>query len=136
MIISAKKYTTMSININEACDRTSPAYTAYAPDQSIVMKIAPLLVNKTITMVIGTWCSDSKKHVPSFYKILDQAKFPDQSIKLIQVDAEKKAIDDRIDNLEIKSVPTFIIFEGKVEIGRIVEQPTITLEQDLLNLFS
>lgn len=124
----------MSITPNDSCDRSSQAYTDYIPAQSIVEALTPLLNNINIVMVLGTWCSDSQQHVPPFYKILDEAGLSAEATSRVEVDQEKKAVNGQIDYLDIISIPTFIIFEQGKEIGRIVEQPVITLEQDLLQL--
>lgn len=119
---------------NNSCDRSSHVYEAYEPDLTVISKVAALLENKTILMVIGTWCSDSQTHVPAFYKILDEAGFAPEGLKVIEVNKAKEAIAGTIDGMGIISVPTIIIFEHDQEIGRIVEQPLATLESDLLNI--
>ncbi len=48
----------------------------------------------------------------------------------------KKAAPGLIDELEIEMVPTFIIMNGNKEIGRIVESPVNTLEEDLVEILT
>lgn len=89
-----------------------------------------------ITIVLGTWCPDSRREVPRFYKILDNLVFPPVNVKLIFVDKDKKDPSGTIKNMEITHVPTFIIRDKKgVEIGRIVEEPKKSLEKDLCQIF-
>ncbi len=90
----------------------------------------------TIKIVMGTWCSDSRREVPRFYKLLDELKLVDEEITLINVDRMKKVPEINMDDLNILLVPTFIIYRGGKEIGRIVETPIETLEKDLLNILS
>jgi hypothetical protein len=84
-----------------------------------------------IVMVLGTWCSDSRREVPRFYKILDYVGFKKKNLKVICVDREKKAGDLDLSSYNIQYVPTMIIYRGKGEMGRIVENPRESLEKDL-----
>lgn len=84
-----------------------------------------------VTIVMGTWCPDSRMQVPQFYKILDELQFPDERIKLICVDRKMKTPNNETDELDIKRVPTFIFYDAnKNELGRIIEFPEETLEID------
>jgi DNA integrity scanning protein DisA with diadenylate cyclase activity len=56
------------------------------------------------------------------------------SVKLIGLDHKKLAGVADIENLQIEKVPTLIVFEGKKEIGRIVETPEVSIEADLLKI--
>ncbi len=89
-----------------------------------------------LTIVLGTWCGDSKEQVPRFFKINSLLKTPFSSIKIICVDREKKAGDLDISDLKIEKVPTFIFFKNGVEIGRIIETPMKSLESDIVSILS
>jgi len=106
----------------------------YVSDNAVIQALKPLLKNKQITIVWGEWCSDSLQHVPRFYKLLKDVGYPEQEITLVEVNRDKKAATVAIDHLNIERVPTFIIFEADIELGRIVEHPEETLEKDLLEL--
>jgi len=88
----------------------------------------------TITTVLGTWCSDSRREVPRFVRILKEINFPEDQHKLICVDRTKDAFFVDVKEMDIKLVPTFIIYLDGVETGRIVETPVISLEQDLIDI--
>ncbi|MFA4923800.1 MAG: thioredoxin family protein [Ignavibacteriaceae bacterium] len=85
----------------------------------------------SITIVMGTWCSDSRREVPRFYKILDSLNFPSAKVKLIMVDRKKEAAKMDISSLKIELVPTIIFYNDGLEAGRIIESPKETLEKDL-----
>ncbi|MCK9209655.1 MAG: thioredoxin family protein [Ignavibacteriaceae bacterium] len=85
----------------------------------------------SITIVMGTWCSDSRREVPRFYKILDSLNFPPGKVKLIMVDRKKEAGEMDISSLKIELVPTIIFYNDGLEVGRIIETPKETLEKDL-----
>ncbi len=86
-------------------------------------------------VVLGTWCPDSRRNVPHFLKVADEAGMPPDSIKLYCVDRSKKSSDGLTDTYGIQRVPTFIFMKGGKEIGRIVESPELSIEQDMLKIF-
>lgn len=111
-------------------------YSAYAPDMAILNQCQPYLADVTITLVMGTWCGDSKEHVPHFYKILDLLKFDFDKLNLICVDRSKTAPGIDLSQLNIQLVPTFIFYRKEKEIGRIIETPVASLEKDMLRILS
>ena len=94
------------------------------------------LKNVTFQVILGTWCPDSHREVPRFYKIMDHLNFPEEKITLIGVNRNKEAPVRYYQNLQIEKVPTFIIYKNQKEIGRIVESPLKSLEKDFLNIMT
>lgn len=117
-----------------------PGYTSYQPRKSDLKNLAPLLRDVHILIFLGTWCGDSRREVPRFLRILDEAGFPPNRIKLVGVDRRKERYKMSPGGeewgLNIRRVPTFIFLKGGKEIGRIVEQPVLSLEQDICDLLS
>ncbi len=111
-------------------------YKNYHPNATAVKEIAKRINKTTITIVFGSWCSDSKKQVGRFYKVLEDAGFNDSHVKNIAVLRSLKAGNPDISDLHIQRVPTFIVsYHGK-EVGRIVESPRVSLEADLAAILS
>lgn len=123
-------------SIPEMQQRYDMEYPTYQPDQSTIQDLKPLLKDKKITIVIGTWCGDSQYQLPHFYKMLDALKITEKDITLICVDRSKKAENGLIDGMNITNVPTFIVSENGKELGRITESPRETLEKDMLSIFA
>lgn len=109
-------------------------YDMYDVDSVNADKFADKLKDDDIMIVMGTWCSDSRREVPRLYKILDYLKYPADKIKLIMVDRDKNALGDEIKDLNIKLVPTIIFYNGNRELGRIAESPKESLEKDILKI--
>lgn len=95
-----------------------------------------LLDGVNIKLFMGTWCPDSQREVPHFYKILDALEFPSQNSELVAVNRKKKTPDQLEEGLNILRVPTFIFYKDGKELGRIVEYPIISLEADMLKILS
>lgn len=93
-----------------------------------------MLKDITIAVIFGSWCDDSRMNVPRFMGILDFLKFPLDQVNIIAVDKKKKVETMNLEEFKIEKVPTFIIYRNKTEIGRIIENPQISLEADLLKI--
>ena len=70
---------------------------------------------------LGSWCGDSKLHVPRFLKVADAAGIPKERIRLYSLDRSKKSSDGLTEQYRIRLVPTFICLKDGNEIGRITE---------------
>ena len=85
---------------------------------------------------MGTWCGDSKRETPHFYKILEEAGFNFKNLELITVNRSKRTPDNLQKGLNIFKVPTFIFYKNEKEIGRYVEYARESLEKDMLKITS
>ena len=111
-------------------------YPIYKADETTMKKLAGKLNDIDVTVVMATWCGDSKEWVPRFYKIMDNLDFPYKNLTLICVDRSKKATGTIVDTLKIELVPTFIFYRNKTELGRIVEVPADLMEKEILKIIS
>jgi len=112
-------------------------YDTYIVDNEVSDKINPdRLENLEITIVLGSWCSDSQREFPRFYKILEKISFSFNYLTIIGVNRLKQAPDTHVNELKIELVPTFIFSINGKEIGRIIESPELSLEKDLLKIIS
>jgi thiol-disulfide isomerase/thioredoxin len=106
-------------------------YKMYIPDSITVREIEYNLNDVKTTIIMGTWCSDSREQVPHFFKVMDEAGYPENDITIICVNHDKKDSSGSVDSLNIELVPTFIFYRDGKEIGRIIETPLKTMEEDL-----
>jgi len=98
-----------------------------------------LEINKddiTIKIVMGTWCPDSRREVPRFMRVLNIWQFPSEKLTVLGVDNTKLCPIGDFDKLEIQRVPTFILYKNNIEVGRIIENPVTSLEQDIVNILT
>ena len=90
----------------------------------------------SITIFMGTWCGDSKREVPRFIKTLEMNNYDLFKLKILCLNTGfqnyKQAPERQESGVNIHRVPTFIFHDRKGgEIGRIVEEPIVSLEQDI-----
>ena len=111
-------------------------YENYKVDSETLEKLKPLLKDATITVFMGTWCEDSQRETPHFYKILDEANFDESKLTLITVSDEKTTPQGFEDGKNITNVPTLIFYKNGKELSRIVEYPIESLEKDMLAILS
>lgn len=124
-------FTTVNSNFDSAFNAEYPIYKA---DEATMKQLGGRLNDVKITVVMATWCGDSKEWVPRFYKIMDELDFPFKKLTLICVDRSKKAPGTNVDDLKIELVPTFIFYRNDVELGRIIETPGDLMEKEILKI--
>ncbi len=106
-------------------------YNLYSVDTTLMQNVKNDLKNVDITIVMGTWCSDSRREVPRLFRILDDINYPMDKVNIITVDRDKNGLENETDSLNIELVPTIIFYKNGEELGRIVETPKDTLEKDI-----
>jgi len=109
-------------------------YESYPIEFEHLEALFQLLEEVRITIVLGEWCSDSKREVPRFFKIIDHAGFPPDRLEVICVNRSKKAGEVNLETYKIEKVPTFIFTKDGFELGRITESPENTLMQDMIEI--
>ncbi len=114
----------------------SSGFNEYLLNENSIKQIGILVEEVSIRIVLGTWCSDSRREVPRFFKILNAIHFPSERLEIIGVNRKKVAPEVGIMEGYVDYVPTFIIFLNDIEIGRIIEKPSKTLEEDLLEILT
>ncbi len=114
----------------------SEGYYLYQPDTTIIKKLSDKGIKLSFIVFGGTWCGDTKRELPRFYKITDQANIKKEKITLYFLNHDKKSPEKLEKKYKIHSIPTFIIFDNGKEVGRIVESPQNTLEKDLLEVIN
>ena len=113
----------------------SIGYKEYKVNEEVLATISDDMLNGIkVNIVLGTWCPDSQREVPRFFKIMDTLGVPESDISMICVDTHKMAPSTQVDTFNIERVPTFIIYRDGKELGRIVESPEKSLEEDLRNI--
>ncbi len=115
-----------------------PNFDNYTVDSATIEQIRPLLKKKKMDLFMGTWCGDSKHEVPRIIKILMAAGMDTAHLSIIAVGngayMYKKSPQGEETGLNIRRVPTLIVYEKNKEMGRFIEYPVVSIEKDLLRI--
>ncbi|HKR65711.1 MAG TPA: thioredoxin family protein [Thermoanaerobaculia bacterium] len=107
----------------------------YEPDGALVARLRAIDKPLRLTVVMATWCGDSRQHVPRLLKSIERAHNPNLSVELIGIDAEFLQPSEVIAGQNITNVPTVIVRDGAKELGRFVETPaSATIEDDVCDI--
>lgn len=87
-----------------------------------------------IKVFMGTWCDDSRREIPHFFKLLESLKLDQKQIEMYAMSEEKTTPEGFEKGLEIYNVPTIIFFKNGNEINRFVEFPVNSLESDIAKI--
>ncbi|WP_372642918.1 hypothetical protein [Ancylomarina sp.] len=112
-----------------------PEFKAYNLDTEILSELKEMdLTGLKMVLVLGTWCHDSHLQVPRMIKLLKSIEFPMSDLNLFAMDTNKKAPGIDVQAIDVKLVPSLIVYKGTKELGRIIESPKVSLEADLLEI--
>ncbi|GAB5410756.1 MAG: hypothetical protein BalsKO_31210 [Balneolaceae bacterium] len=106
----------------------------YAPNSESLTYLSEIQDSVHIFVLFGTWCHDSKKQIPAFMKTIELANNSNISVEYTAVSRKKKEPKEIVERWNLKLTPTFIIYREGREFGRIVEEPTQSMEQDLVSI--
>lgn len=107
------------------------------PDAGKAKALAEVAPGAEVTIFLGTWCGDSRREVPRFWRALDLAggAVPFK-ISYVTVDRHKKEPAGPVTESGVQFLPTFIVRRDGREVGRIVETSPHGIENDLLALLT
>lgn len=111
------------------------------PDAEAAQALLAVEPGATVTVYLGTWCSDSKRELPRLWRALDDAGVFDEAelpfeLEYVAVDRDKVEPSGRAAAAGVDYVPTFVVRRGGEEVGRMVEESEAGIEHDLLALLS
>lgn len=114
------------------------SYNEYEVD---VEELKDVQLPDSIVIFMGTWCGDSRREVPRFIKILESQNYDFSKLTIINVNTGfqnyKQAPEREERGQYIHRVPTFIFYgSDKKEIGRIVQDPVVSLEADIRSILN
>jgi len=109
---------------------------SYVPDQEVIEKLQSIPSEIKIEIFLGTWCPDTKRNVSAYFKIMDMVDNPLIMTSYIGIPREDDSRKPFIEGKNIIKVPTFIIIIDNQEKGRIIENPTKSVEEDVLDIIN
>jgi thiol-disulfide isomerase/thioredoxin len=128
------KFTTSLLKTDPSFSWYTERYDVYKPDSASTAFLDSAAHSIHFIVFMGTWCGDSKREVPRFFKTIDAANIPRENITMYGVDRLEKDKNHLRAAYNIEKVPTFILFRNDKEIGRIVEEAPAGIERDMVTL--
>lgn len=86
-----------------------------------------------IIAFMGTWCHDSNREIPRLLRVVEELGIADQ-LELYGVDVNKTSAKGKEKSYKIRKTPTIIFMRDGKEIGRILEEPEVSFEQNLVEI--
>jgi thiol-disulfide isomerase/thioredoxin len=110
-------------------------YKVYQPKERVVNKIRKELEGIDIKIFMGSWCHDSHREIPRYFKLMEAAGFDlKRHTEIIGLTRGKKTPDNLQEGFNIKHTPTFIFYRDGKEIGRYIEHSRQSMEKDFLKI--
>ena len=106
----------------------------YDPDPEAVSMLAAVQDSIVLEVIFGTWCHDSKRVIPALFKTLESASNPFIKVRYTAVSKDKTQPESVFQQWNIEFTPTIIVLQNGAETGRIVENPDLSIEQDLVKI--
>jgi thiol-disulfide isomerase/thioredoxin len=107
---------------------------SYFPKPEILEKLRNISSPLDIQIYLGTWCPDCRENVSAYFKIMEMTENPNIHTQYFGIPRDRSLRQKYAQELNIEKVPTFIIMIDGIEIGRIIEHPKKSLEEDLLEI--
>lgn len=108
----------------------------YAVDDEAAATIRQRADGVEVLVFLGTWCGDTKRELPRFFRVVDAAGLDESQITIMGLDRTKRDAEGLTERWGIEYVPTFIVVRDGQELGRIIERPGSTLEGDIAAMLS
>ena len=103
-------------------------YESYQPNLALIEKIKTAIAGTRLVVASEYWCGDSRRTVPHMARIVEN--LPGWPVEVYAWDNTRRG-----KPWQVRAIPTFIVYRGEQEVGRIVESPKHgSLEEDLVAL--
>jgi thiol-disulfide isomerase/thioredoxin len=91
---------------------------AYAPDPAILTKLREAGADYRVQVVFGSWCSVCKHYLPRGLAVAQALGDAGIRFQYLGLPLENPWQSPEVKRLEVKSLPTAIVYQGDREIGR------------------
>lgn len=106
----------------------------YKPDPAWTKYVNFYRDSFDVVVFAGTWCLDSKRLLPQFYRVMMASSYPLSRIKLYGVDHQLRALGDESNQFHVSKTPTFIFLHDGKEIGRITDKLQRGMDADIVSI--
>jgi len=128
------RFSSSLLEADSSFDWYAKNFASFTPDSASVVFLSSAAKDIRFIVIGGTWCGDTKRELPKFFKTASLAHIPEANIELYGVDRSKRNREGVTEKYHVTNVPTFILLSDGKEIGRIVEHSEGGIEFDLVYL--
>ena len=111
-------------------------YKQHSLDTLTMRAIKDDLAQTDITLFMGTWCEDSQREIPAFFKALDIVGIDSSLVNIITISEDKESPATFLEGRDVNYVPTIIFKKEGKELGRIVEYSIFSIEKDMAKILN
>ena len=111
-------------------------YLRYVPDARMVEQLRTLSTPTDLILFMGGWCPDCRIQVPRLLKILVEVRDIPLTIRIVEVDREKRDDAGIAEAHSVMKAPTFLFLRDGNELGRIVEAPLESMDVDMVRILT
>jgi thiol-disulfide isomerase/thioredoxin len=108
----------------------------YSPRLDVISRLQEVPEVVRVEIYLGAWCPDCRQHVSAYLKIMDMVRNPMIRTTYTGLPRDRAARGPYTEGKNIERIPTFIVFLRDQEIGRIIETPALSVEEDLWNILA
>ena len=83
-----------------------------------------------ILVVHADWCPDCEYTLPNLKSVMQH--LPNIELSEVEVNFRKKDPHGIAEKYQVKRIPTFVVLQNGKEVGKIVEYPQTTIEDDIV----
>lgn len=106
----------------------------YAPEAAALATLRKMPPNVEVKVFFGTWCSYCKHWVPHFLRLRDELAATKWTAEYYGMSEDQSEPGDVLGKYDISKTPTFVVLRDGKEVGRIEEEPIISMEADLVRI--
>ena len=111
-------------------------YEEYTPSPEAIATIKKNISEYEIVGFVGTWCPDSRREIPKFFKILEEAGYDTSKLTMVGVTRNKNTPENLEEGYNMHRVPTFIFMKDGKEVNSFVEYAAESTEGDIAKIVS
>src|SRR5699024_4477880 len=108
----------------------------YRPAPNAVQTIEKNISDYDIEVYMGTWCPDSHREIPRFFKILEQVDYDMDKLKMFTLDNRYQSQTKDEKGKNITAIPTIIFYKDGKEVNRFVEHARESIARDVAKIVS
>lgn len=111
-------------------------YKIYRPAPNAVETIKEHIGDYEIEVYMGTWCPDSHREIPRFYKLMEQADYDESKVTVYTLDRRNSSVGGTEKGKNIIAVPTIIFYKDGIEVNRFIEHARESIARDIAKIVS